>query len=223
MKKIRIDYYHYRLRKGQASVLLQRVEAPKGAYCIPFHYVRKEDSINDWYDRGHVYDDGDFVFCVPYLNEDHVNTESREWVPLEKVRTLTILRDESLFISKCIFTFFLHLCPQEGESGNRRKAVGTLEEIKIDRAKLKYKKWLQNLLEENAENTRAVELIQEEIWTLKYFRPHYPPFLPMNLRDSMLEEQDEYDFERPDLLRGRSIFTAGTVPGEIALETTENR
>lgn len=193
MKKIRVDYYHYRLHKGRMDILLQPVDDPLGAYCIPFHYVKKEDGIDDWYERGHVYDDGDFVFCVPKLNEIPIDDKGQEWITLDKARTLTILRNESLYISKCIFTFFLHLCPREGESGNKRKAADALEEIKIERAKKKYVAWLENI----RTTSPHPELIQEEIRTLKHFCVHRPSFPPLNLRDGMLDERDEYDFERP--------------------------
>ena len=204
MKKIRVDYYHFRLRKGRVDILLQPVDDPQGAYCIPFHYVKKEEGIDDWYERGHVYDDGDFVFCVPKLNETHIEEKGREWIPLDKIRTLTILRNGSLYISKCIFTFFLHLCPREGESGNKRKAADALEGIKIDRAKKKYLAWLENI----CDTSPSPEQIREEMRTLKHFRLHRPSFPPLNLRDGLLDERDEYDFERP-------------TPGELHLTNTK--
>ena len=42
MKKIRIDYYHYRLKKGRASILLQQMEG-SDQYCIPHHYVKADE------------------------------------------------------------------------------------------------------------------------------------------------------------------------------------
>lgn len=42
MKKIGIDYYNYRLKKGRAEILLEKEDGPD-KYFIPFHYVKADE------------------------------------------------------------------------------------------------------------------------------------------------------------------------------------
>ena len=209
MKNIRIDYYQYRLRKGRVDILLEPVSEQPGSYCIPFHYMLQEDSFGDYESllRDHVYDDGDLVICRTQLDGGHLKRTDKEWIPLDKVRGLSLLRDEQLRISKNIFSFFLRLCPEEGESGNLRRAAEALEAIKIDQAKKKYVTWLENLLDWKGArcfpdaiiSPPDPELIKDEIRTLQHFHLHRPPTILMNNRDGKLADKDEYDFDHPDL------------------------
>ena len=60
MKKIRIDYYNYRLKKGRAEILLEKEEGTD-EYFLPFHYVRAEENLGK---NGLIFcteDDGDLV------------------------------------------------------------------------------------------------------------------------------------------------------------------
>ncbi len=209
MKKIRIDYYQYRLRKGRVDILLQPISEQPGSFCVPFHYMLQEDSLDDHElpFRDHIYDDGDLVICRTQLGGGHLERADKEWVPLDIVRELSLLRDEQFRISKNIFSFFLRLCPEEGESGTLRRVAETLEAIKIDQAKKNYVTWLENLLD--GKGTGCIpdaivsppdpELIREEIRTLQHFHLHRPPTILMNNRDGRLADKDEYDFDHPDL------------------------
>lgn len=59
-KKIRIDYYWYRFRKGRAEVLLELVKETDD-YRVPFHYVTAEENIIWRLSSENVEDDGDLV------------------------------------------------------------------------------------------------------------------------------------------------------------------
>ena len=67
MKKIRIDYYNYRLKKGRAQLLLQKVEGTQN-YRIPCHYVWSGEHLDQRVSGHRMEDDGDLnAFMKAYL------------------------------------------------------------------------------------------------------------------------------------------------------------
>ena len=204
MKKIRIDYYQYRIKKGRADILLQPVEGTD-EYCIPYHYVRAEERVSIG-DRGYMSeDDGDLVLIDYTLKGSNKKRDGKEWIPLTKVMDLSIVRNESMHVYYNIFLFFLRSCPREGESGIMHKVIEMLETVKIDIAKKEYVERLRRVLE----GERLVipdakvkqpdpDLIRKEMETLEHFRLHKPPFVPMTLRDGELERRGLYSYERID-------------------------
>ena len=201
MKKIRIDYYNYRLRKGQAAILLERVEET-GKYRIPCHYVWADERLGRGLREYKIEDDGDLVLMKVMLNELHPYTAGKEWIPLNKVRELSICRDESLHVSHNIFRFMLNICPGEGESGLKRRVSDMLETLKVDKAKKAYIDELRCFLEgEGLHIPGSVakqpdrELVRREMETLEHFRLHKPNPISMNLWDRELKDKDEYSYE----------------------------
>lgn len=142
MKKIRIDYYRYRLKKGRADVLLQKVEG-KDEFCIPYHYVRAQEGIAQTFKNARLEDDGDLVILDVTLNDCYLDMADKEWVPMKRLLDITLFRNESYHIWHNILRFFLSLCPREGESGNVERAEAMLEDVRIRIAKKKYLDWLQ--------------------------------------------------------------------------------
>lgn len=202
MKKIRIDYYNYRLKKGRAQLLLQKVEGTQN-YRIPCHYVWSGEHLDQRVSGHRMEDDGDLVFMKVSLNEACSQTSAMDWIPLEKVRELSICRDESLHISQHIFRFFLEFCPVEGESGLRKRVTEMLETVKIDIAKKAYIDELRCFLEGDGRLGHVagqpnLELVQKEMETLEHFRLRKPHPIPMCQWDADLIERDEYGYEPID-------------------------
>ena len=204
MKKIRIDYYYYRLKNGRASILLQQVEGAD-QYCIPHHYVKADERLTYGTDGYATQDDGDLVLIHSSLNERCSNTKGKEWIPLDKVFGLTIVRNDFLHVYHNIFSFFLWSCPREGESGIMRRVMNMLETVKIEIAKKEYVERLRRVLEGeplvvfNAKVKQpAPDLIRKEMETLEHFKLHKPPRIPMNNRDGELERRDLYSYESID-------------------------
>ena len=200
MKKIRIDYYRYRLKKGRAEVLLQKVEG-KDEYCIPYHYVQAKEGISHTIKQAHLEDDGDLVILDVTLNDCHLDMADKEWVPMKRLLDITLSRNESYHIWHNILRFFLSLCPREGESGNIDRAEAMLEDVRIRIAKKHYLDWLQRMLNGGVRVFDAIvvsqpkpELILREMETLEHFRLYKPKDEPMCLLDGELLDNDEYSF-----------------------------
>ena len=204
MKKIRIDYYHYRLKKGRASILLQHMEG-SDQYCIPHHYVKADERLTYGIDGYATQDDGDLVLIHSSLNERCPNTKGKEWIPLESVFGLTIDRNDFLHVYHNIFSFFLWCCPREGESGIMHRVMNMLETVKIEIAKKEYVERLRRVLEgEQLDDFKLwnkqpdQDLIQKEMETLEHFRLHKPPRIPMTQHDGELERRNLYSYEPID-------------------------
>ena len=204
MKKIRIDYYYYRLKKGRANVLLQKNEK-EGEVSIPFHFVQDDERIDGLFPCYHIEDDGDLVINIISLNNCHLNKTNKEWVPLGDIRKVTLSRNESFHIWHNILRFFLTLCPEEGESGIIHKTQNMLEDLLVDMAKKEYRDWLQKLLDEPINTLDASvsqpdpELVRKEMETMEHFRLYKPNDEPMNLFAGELIKGEKYSFKRVKL------------------------
>ena len=190
MKKIRIDYYHFRLKKGRADVLLQR-EAGREEYCIPYHYVKKEECIVRSIQKIPVEDDGDLVLLDIAMNDGSLDLTSRKWFPIKNLLDLAVSRNESFHVWHNILRLFLSLCPVEGESGILKRVREMLEEVRIREAKSKYRKWLQGLVQ--AQQADPV-LVRREMETLEHFHVRRPNKNPLCQLDGELLDKDEYTF-----------------------------
>ncbi len=204
LKRIRTDYYNYRLRKGRADILLQK-DPDSDKYCIPYHYVTAEELFPWGIDKYRTEDDGDLVLINYTLDDCHLKKNDMVWIPLEKVPGLVLKRNEFLHVSHNIFTFFLRLCPAEGESGIRRRIKGILEAVKVEIAKRQYVVALRRVLEgkpimvfDACMTQPDPDLIRKEMETLEHFRLYKPPLVAMNQRDGDLASRDLYGFEPID-------------------------
>ena len=208
MKNIRVDYYHYRLRKGRADILLQKNEGDN-EFCIPFRYVKDDEPIAWSIKHSDVEDDenGDLIIIDRALKEGHLKKKGaeEEWVPLNDVRKARLSRNESLELYKKIYIFFLRLCPKEGNLGIINKVCEMLDVLLIEMAKKDYVKKLQNSLDgrrvvtPDASSTPPnPELVKKEIETLEHFRLYKPHDVPMTLRDGMLHDSISYSYEPID-------------------------
>lgn len=200
MKKIRIDYYRFRLRKGRADVLLHKVDG-KDEYCIPYHYVLAKEGIAHTIKHARLEDDGDLVILDVSLNDCQLDLAGREWVPMKRLLDITLSRNESYHVWHNILRFFLSLCPREGESGNIERAEAMLEDVRIRIAKKRYLDWLQGLLNGGVKVIDGVvvsqpkpELIRREMEMMEHFRLYKPKDEPMCLLDGELLDNDEYSF-----------------------------
>ncbi len=202
MKKIRIDYYRYRLKKGKADILLQNTEK-KDEYCIPHHYVRKNEGIAHSIKHARLEDDGDLVILDVSLNDCKMSMTKREWVPMSRLLELNLTRNESFHIWHNILRYFLDLCPKEGESGNINRARKMLEDVRIRKARKEYIDWLERLLnwhdwlvlDGEVLSQPDPELVRREMETLEHFRILRPQDIIMCQLDNELMENDEYGFE----------------------------
>ena len=204
MKKIRIDYYHFRLKKGRAEILLEK-EEDTDVYFIPFHYVRADEHLGNSSLCCKTEDDGDLVLIQPSLNEHTRRRKDEHWTPLDKLRELSIRRDEYFHVCHNIYTQFLSLCPHEGESGIINKVSAMLESVKIDRAKKEYIETLGHFIDgENLDSLRSYDklpdqdLVRKEMATLAHFRLRTPNRIPKCQLDGYLLSNNLYTFERID-------------------------
>ena len=206
MKSIRIDYYRFRIRKGRADILLQSTDVP-GEYCIPYRYVEANESIAWTIKHNPVEDDanGDLVINDSTLNDCHLKKDSKEWLPLNSILGVKLLRNESFHVYHTILRFFLLLCPIEGELGLRHKASDMLETVKVSIARKEYVDDLKKALERkrwvilDARMTPPnPKLIKKEIETLEHFRLYKPKDIEMSQRDGMLSNDDKYSYEPID-------------------------
>lgn len=201
MKKIRIDYYRYRLTKGRAYILLTKGEGEKD-YLLPSHYVRSNERIThlSFYN---VEDDGDLVVNITSLNDAELGKKAKEWVPIKQIREITLPRNESFHIYHNILRFFLRECPEEGELGIKRTVEDMLEELLIDMAKKEYVEDLQKVLDGRSGvpsdySAPDPEKIKEEIRTLAHFHLHKPNHIAMNQRDGELLDNETYTYDYID-------------------------
>lgn len=200
MKKIRIDYYRYRLKKGRADILLQKVDG-KDEYCIPYRYVKANEEIAHTIKQARLEDDGDLVILDVTMNDCHLSRSGKEWVPIKQLLEYTLTRNESFHVWHNILRFFLSLCPREGESANIKRAEAMLEDVKIRNAKKQYLDWLQGLLKGGVmvldayvESQPKPELVLKEMETLEHFRLFKPQDEPTCLLDGELQNNDEYSY-----------------------------
>ena len=201
LKKIRIDYYNYRLKKGRAEILLDN-EEDTDEYHIPYHYVRADEKLGV---GSHVYrveDDGDFVINQVSMNKCTGRKKDESWTPLDKLRELSIRKDEYFHICHNIYSFFLSLCPREGESGIWNSVSAMLESVKVDRAKKEYVESLADVLDGASvrglglyETEPDPALVRKEMETLEHFRIRKPNSIPMSLSDGYLLDNELYGYE----------------------------
>lgn len=201
MKKIRIDYYRYRLSKGRAYILLTKGEGEKD-YLLPSHYVRSNERI-DRLPFCNVEDDGDLVVNITSLNDAELGKKAKEWVPIKQIREIIMQRNESFHIYHNILRFFLRQCPGEGELGIKRAVEDMLEELLIDMAKKEYVEDLQKALDgrfalSSVFTAPDPEKIKEEIRTLAHFRLYKPNQIAMNQREGEQLDSETYTYESLD-------------------------
>jgi|BioPla2DNA2_1021312.scaffolds.fasta_scaffold38768_2 hypothetical protein len=201
MKKIRIDYYNYRLKKGRAEILLEKEEGTD-KYFIPFHYVRADEYLGKDSLFFRTEDDGDLVINQTSLNKCTRRKKDEGWTSLDKLRGLSIQKDEYFHVFHNIYTFFLSLCPREGESGIRNRVSAMLESVKIDRAKKEYVESLADVLDGASvrglglyETEPDPALVRKEMETLEHFRIRKPNPIPMSMSDGYLLDNDLYGYE----------------------------
>lgn len=172
-KKIRIDYFHYRIRKGRVDILLEKAENPE-KYKIPYHYVTKDESVHF---SEFVEDDGDFVILDAKLNESHLSRAGRCWVPLSGIREIPFLRDNKTDAARHCLAVFLDICPSE-ETLLHSTIENLLDELLINEAKEKYRNELVKMLDRKITTVITIDaytsspnrnLLEEEIRTLKNF------------------------------------------------------
>ena len=200
MKRIRIDYYRFRLKKGRVDILLQR-DAAFGVYSVPCHYVHAEERVGNVFSYYDIDDDGDLVFSDVTLNDCHLDKKDKEWVSLSQMMDLTIAGNESFQVWHKILRFFLGVCPNEGESSNIRKAEAMLEDVNVRMAKKAYLDWLQGLLDRKNPLSFSAhisppdpELVRREMETLEHFRLYKPSDIPMTLGGAELLRKGAYSF-----------------------------
>ena len=198
MKRIRFDYYNYRLKKGRADILLQLVEESK-EFCIPLHYVEDEECLCRGFSWFRAEDDGELVLVKTTLNECHMQKSGKVWMPLNKLAGLP------LRVQHHIFSFFLELCPREGESGIIRRVEEMLDAVKVEMAKEEYVERLRSVLEGHRimafdayVKQPDPDLMKKEMETLEHFRIHKPHHPDTNQRDGMLCKLDLYSYEPID-------------------------
>ena len=202
MKKIRYDYYNYRLKKGRADILLQKAEGAD-EYCVPFHYVEAEKRLCLGFSWFQAEDDGDLVLVEKTLNDCHMRKSGKVWMPLNKLMNLSIYGKEPLRVRHHIFSFFLEMCPREGESGIIRRVEEMLDVVKVEIAKKEYVNRLRSVLEgqkillamDAYTKQPDPELIKKEIETLTHFRIHKPSHPGTNQRDGELSRMNLYSYE----------------------------
>ena len=189
---------------GRAEILLEK-EVDTDAYHIPFHYVRADEKLDNdslWY---RTEDDGDLVIMRRSLNECTRRKKDKGWTSLDKLRELSIQRNEYFNVCHNIYRLFLSLCPFEGESGIMNKVSAMLESVKVDRAKKEYVEKLARFLNgeipdslDSYEKLPNPDLVRKEMDTLAHFRLRRLNPIPMNQQDGYLLDNDLYTFERID-------------------------
>lgn len=206
LKKIRIDYYWYRFRKGRAEVLLELV-ADTGKYRVPFHYVTSDDSIIGRLSKGSLEDDGDLVLIEHEIKPWKMNVVDKEWISLDRVKELDLLRNETSHITCNIYRFFLHLFPCEKEPGLRHRVEDWLDEVKTQEAKRRYKAQLQSILDGNLPvlldaffvKKPDPELVHKEMETLEHFCIPKRKSESVRMEEDVCDEEDAYHYRPIDL------------------------
>ncbi len=200
MKKIRIDFFHYRLRKGRISILLEHYSGTD-EYAIPSEYVKKENRIQNLVRSCQIEDDGDLVLIADSLNKSRLSRKGKEWVSFDKLGEINVRGNESLRISHRIFRYFFPLCPREGESGAIRRVTDMLESVKVDIARKDYQDMLRRALDGELPAFFGASIslpdataVKQELETLEHFRLVKPNRIPMNRRDGYLQDNDLYTY-----------------------------
>ena len=124
-------------------------------------------------------------------------------MPLNKLMTLPICSKDPLRVRHHIFSFFLEMCPREGESGIIRRVEEMLDVVKVEIAKNEYVNRLRGVLEgeqillafDAYTKQPDPELIKKEIETLAHFRIHKPSHPDTSRRDWELSEMNLYSHE----------------------------
>lgn len=176
-KKIRIDYYWYRFRKGRAEVLLELVKETDD-YRVPFHYVTAEENIIWRLSSENVEDDGDLVVIEHEKKSWKMNVGDKEWISLDKIKDLNLMRNETSHITCNIYRFFLDLFPCEKEPVLRHRVKCWLDEVMTKEAQKQYLAELQDILDGNLPvlldafivKKPDPELVRREMETLEHFR-----------------------------------------------------
>lgn len=222
LKKIRIDYYWYRFRKGRAEILLEKNEETS-IHCVPFHYVTTEDNIIGRLSKGNLEDDGDIVLIEHDIKPWKMNVVDKEWISLDRIKDLNLLRDETPHITCNIYRFFLHLCPCEKEPGLRHRVEDWLDEVKTKEAKRRYRAKLQSILDGNLPvlldaffvKNPDPELVHKEMETLEHFCIHKPKSESVSMRDDLYDKEDAYYFDPIDLRKlGAEIEYVNLLPDD---------
>lgn len=195
MKEIRLDYYDYRIRKGQASILLEPAMEEPGTYRIPSRYVKKEERINETMCR-HIGDDGDLILYQIHLREKQTGpVRGMEWVPMSHVRKLKLIAVDPLETRINIVSFLLKALPREGDSGLRQRLIELLETTRTDFFRHCYARELQRALDGEWSITSLTPpnpvLVREELRTLAHFRRHRP------IDGLAMKQADELDGYEP--------------------------
>lgn len=184
MKKIRIEYYRYRIRKGRVDVLLQKIEG-NDSFCIPYRYARERDKVDGLIRNGEIVDDGDLVIR---LVDDHQSSRNLVWIPLKELTEYTLERNERLEAYKTVFRLFLTSMEKKadimgGDTGNPEssllyKVEEWYDAILRERAKQRYIGILKEALEGNGPVVLdacvippARDTIERELETLEHFNP----------------------------------------------------
>ena len=201
MKKIRFDFYEYRIRKGQASILLEPVADEPETYRIPFRYVKKEERIGPSISSTsyRVGDDGDLILYQIVFRKTHMGpVRGKEWVPLDCIRELKLIAFDPLAVRVNIFTFILDTFPREGDAGLQRRLYEMQEIAKTDFFRQCYACELQNALDGEWSNVSLSPpdpaLVQEELRTLAHFRRHRPKEGPAMKMDDVLDGYEPIDW-----------------------------
>ena len=181
LKKIRIDYYHYRIRKGCAYILMQK---DNDIYDIPSHYVSKGESIQWDFDRSHLEDDGDLVILDCNLGTSHLGKKNKCWIPLLDIIHLNVSRNRDLLIHHCL-AIFLDLCKSNATEPEDRLMFNKVEELFLeflkDQAKDRYRNQLVRvrdgepvIMMDASISAPDPGLLNEEIKTLNHFKHSMP-------------------------------------------------
>ena len=180
LKKIRIEYYRYRIRKGRVDVLLQKTDG-SASFCIPFRYAEEGDSVSGLVRNGEVTDDGDLVIR---LVDDHFSSKGYEWIPLGELKGYQLERNDHLESLKTIFRLFLRSRDKVSGSADMpdpslmEKVEGWYDAILMERARLGYIEALREALNgkgpvvfDAVPVPPSKEVIEREIETLEHFNP----------------------------------------------------
>ena len=206
MKRIRIDYYTYRLQSGKADIFLQ-IDSLNNEYSLPCRYVEEDQRIAGYIRAHQIEDDdnGDLVINDCTLNDFHIKKRHEGWIPLDRVLQLDFPGNKYYHIHKNILTFFLMLCPRESDLELRRRVDEMIETVKVNAAKTKYIDRLQEALERkhwvvpDASYTLTnPELLKTEIETLEHFRLLKPKDISEDAGDGSLSDSGDYSYEPID-------------------------
>ena len=198
LKRIRIDYYWYRSRKGRAEVLLELV-ADTGKYRVPFHYVTSDDGIIGRLSKGSLEDDGDLVLIEHEIKPWKMNVVDKEWISLDRVKELDLLRNETSHITCNIYRFFLHLFPCEKEPGLRHRVEDWLDEVKTQEAKRRYKARLQSILAGNLPVLLDAFFVKKPDPELEHFCIPKRKSESVSMGEDVCDEEDAYHYRPIDL------------------------